>query len=408
MPEGESYSGDFVDGEFTGTGSYQAKGGEKYTGEFENWRYHGEGTRITNYGAKYFGKFVDGELQGKGEYRQDNGSSYKGEFEYGEFNGKGEYIDDKGNRYIGNFKQGKFHGEGELFYAEPLDGISHFTGEWKYGRVIKSDMNPAIKTAGDNNEFALYNQHHLLNQQIAELKAGDPNKTEFYQLSVAGDGNQEVFRREIQFIDQKFEDEFNVLKSQQITLINSRQTVEQYPMASRTSIRSSLQAISEKMNIEDDILFLYMSSHGSPSFDFSLNQERMTLTDIAAKELKDYLAELPIKWKVIVISACYSGGFIDELKDDHTLIITSASHDKTSFGCADENTFTYFGRAFFKESLTANSNFGAAFEQAKALIHKWEEEQEVTHSEPQIHQPKAIMEKLKHWQGAFKATKPNQ
>jgi Peptidase C13 family len=31
---------------------------------------------------------------------------------------------------------------------------------------------------------------------------------------------------------------------------------------------------------------------------------------------------------VLVVSACYSGSFIDTLKDDHTLIITAAAANR--------------------------------------------------------------------------------
>ena len=35
-----------------------------------------------------------------------------------------------------------------------------------------------------------------------------------------------------------------------------------------------------------------------------------------------------VKWKIVVISACFSGGYIEPLKDDHSLIVTAAdAHD---------------------------------------------------------------------------------
>ena len=46
--------------------------------------------------------------------------------------------------------------------------------------------------------------------------------------------------------------------------------------------------------------------------------------------------------------------------------------DCTSFGCADENDFTYFGRALFKESLPQAANLSDAFAKAQALVQEWE------------------------------------
>ncbi|HEV7392919.1 MAG TPA: C13 family peptidase [Burkholderiales bacterium] len=58
---------------------------------------------------------------------------------------------------------------------------------------------------------------------------------------------------------------------------------------------------------------------------------------LSASELGKLLKESGIRHKVVVISACYSGGFIDAVRSDHTLVITAARHDRTSFGCSDEN-----------------------------------------------------------------------
>jgi hypothetical protein len=98
----------------------------------------------------------------------------------------------------------------------------------------------------------------------------------------------------------------------------------------------------------------------------------MNLPALGAKELGAILAASGIRWKVVVVSACYAGGFIGPLKDDGTLVITAARHDRSSFGCADENDFTYFGRAYFKEALPKSRSFQAAFTQADKLIDEWE------------------------------------
>src|SRR5262245_27209477 len=52
--------------------------------------------------------------------------------------------------------------------------------------------------------------------------------------------------------------------------------------------------------------------------------------------------------------------------------MTAARRDRRSFGCADENDFTYFGRAFFKESLPKSRSFVEAFRRAEALVRDWE------------------------------------
>ncbi len=152
------------------------------------------------------------------------------------------------------------------------------------------------------------------------------------------------------------------------------------------------------MNPDEDILFLYITSHGSADQTIAFDQPGLSLTDLEADHLRSLLDEAAIKWRVIVLSACYSGGFIDSLKNDNTLIMTAAAADKTSFGCADNRDFTYFGEAFFKESLPQSDDFVDAFSKAQALIKEWEAREEKAHSDPQIARGEAILEQLKKWQ----------
>jgi hypothetical protein len=166
------------------------------------------------------------------------------------------------------------------------------------------------------------------------------------------------------------------------------------------------------MDREQDILFLFLTSHGSKDHELTLNQNAMQLADLGAAELGALLKESGIRWKVVVISACYSGGFIDALKDDRTLVMTAARRDRRSFGCADENDFTYFGRAYFKESLPKSRSFVEAFRRAEVLVNDWERKDasgaassgkaaagaaDDHHSLPQIANAVPIDEQLKRW-----------
>lgn len=95
-----------------------------------------------------------------------------------------------------------------------------------------------------------------------------------------------------------------------------------------------------------------------------------------------------------MVSACYSGSFIDELQGDHTLVISAAAHDRTSFGCSNEAAFTYFGGAFFDRALRTETAFIAAFETARELVAARERAEGITPSLPQIAVGAAIRDKL--------------
>lgn len=88
---------------------------------------------------------------------------------------------------------------------------------------------------------------------------------------------------------------------------------------------------------------------------------------------------------MVVISACYSGGVIQPLQSDYTIVITASAADKSSFGCGDLNDWTYFGKAFFDESLRHENDLEAAFDQASHPIARREEQENVdAASEPKI------------------------
>ena len=107
------------------------------------------------------------------------------------------------------------------------------------------------------------------------------------------------------------------------------------------------------------------------------------------------MAPLKERDKVIVISACYSGGYIAPLKDDRTLIMTAARPDRVSFGCSEEADFTYFGDALFAEALNQTDDLKQAFELARASVAERERREGFEASEPQLWAPPAV---LAHWQ----------
>jgi len=105
-------------------------------------------------------------------------------------------------------------------------------------------------------------------------------------------------------------------------------------------------------------------------------------------------ADSGIKWKVIVISACFSGGFIEPLKDDNTLIITAADAFHSSFGCEYDSDYTWFSQAFYDEALSETFSFVEAFEAAKEAVGDRERAEGYPPSNPQMSIGGAMRKKL--------------
>jgi hypothetical protein len=95
-----------------------------------------------------------------------------------------------------------------------------------------------------------------------------------------------------------------------------------------------------------------------------------------------------------MVSACYSGGFIEPLKNENTLIATASAPDKQSFGCGNESEFTYFGKAVLHEQLKTERYFPTAFEKATESIRARETAERKDGSDPRLFVGEAIAPKL--------------
>ena len=392
-PDGMEMHGRFVRGELQ-SGQLRDTQGTLYQGDFVDWRLSGEGARVDAQGNEFRGHFVDGLLSGEGVFIGQNGTRYEGEFRRGMLHGQGRLTQADGSYYEGAFARDQRHGEGREFDAS---GQLLREGQWQSGQFWP-DVLAHQQGLGEQVEALLYSQSDLLDTMLAAVQPSLPERINLYLLSIAGDGSQEVFRREVQYVEEMFRHWFDT-DSRSITLINSRSTTGSYPLATITSVRRSLARLAEQMDVERDILFVFMTSHGSQDHRFQLHQNGLTLPALPADTLASLLAESGIRWQVVLISACYSGGFIEPLQNEHTLVITAARADRTSFGCTDEADFTYFGGAYFRDTLAADGDFVAAFHAARERVLAREEQEGIkVPSEPQIHMPEAVLAQLRAWQ----------
>ena len=230
-------------------------------------------------------------------------------------------------------------------------------------------------------EEAFYAQSKVLNKALESIQFGEFTQSHWYFLGIAGASYQDVFMSEVERIHEQFDTRFGTF-GRSAVLINNPMTRNVIPIASETSIEMMLNRMGQQMNRESDVLFLYMTSHGLPNH-FEMENAPLSLRQVDPKWLREALDKSGIRWRVIVISACYSGSFIPALQDDNTLIITASAADRTSFGCSNEAEYTYFGKAFFDQAMREQNSIQAAFSQAKKTVTKWENAQGFEPSEPQ-------------------------
>jgi hypothetical protein len=180
-----------------------------------------------------------------------------------------------------------------------------------------------------------------------------------------------------------------------LSLINDERQLRGAPLASVSGLDYALEGLGDRMDPERDVLFLAISSHGSPDPAIAVSNAQFPFVDLTPEELAAALHDARIRWRVVVISACYAGGFIDALKNPQTIVITAAAADRTSFGCSNDRDLTYFGEAFYRDALPAAASLRDAFDAARKALAEREAREHVTPSEPQAYFGTALEARLK-------------
>jgi peptidase C13-like protein len=254
-------------------------------------------------------------------------------------------------------------------------------------------------------EQVMYAQPQRMDEAIARLTPRTPGKVNLYLVAFAGDGNENVFRNEVEYVEKQFSERFDA-GGHTLLLINNPATLTQRPLADLSNLETAIDAVAAKMKPDEDVLLLFLTSHGSAGHELAVDLDPLPLDRIAPEDLADLLAGSNIRNKVIVLSACYSGGFIGALKGPSTMIITAARADRPSFGCGTKSDITDFGRAFFVNGLNHNDSFDAAFAEAGKLISQWENQSGDEHSDPQISTTPQIEAQLKLWRAGLRLGPP--
>ncbi|WP_201527727.1 C13 family peptidase [Psychrobacter frigidicola] len=231
-------------------------------------------------------------------------------------------------------------------------------------------------------EAALYEQPRLLQQALNSINPSIPGKSDWYFMGVAGYAEQNVFRSEINKVRELFDVRFGT-SGNSLALINNTYSWLDEPVATKTSILQGLKRIGQQMNADEDVLLLTLSSHGDQDI-LQLENPPLEMDNLDPAWLREALDSSGIRWRVIVVSACYSGSFIDELESPTTVVITASAANKMSFGCTNTAEMTYFGQAFFAESLRENTSFAAAFKDASLRVSEREGFMGFEPSEPQM------------------------
>jgi hypothetical protein len=146
------------------------------------------------------------------------------------------------------------------------------------------------------------------------------------------------------------------------------------------SVVEALRSVTAAAAANPGGCLLYFTSHGAP--DGMVFGEAMLTPDRMATLVRAWCGTRPT---VVIVSACYSGIFINALAAPNRMVLTAASRERASFGCGADDRYPWFDGCVL-ETLPTAADFLALAAGARACVARKEQENGVgPPSEPQLY-----------------------
>jgi hypothetical protein len=244
---------------------------------------------------------------------------------------------------------------------------------------------------------ALEQQTAVLPRHIDAIGAQQPGVVDIYALTFAPYAPEDVFLRESRMVTEVMQQRFGAA-GKTLQLVNHRSTLTELPWATPENLQRAIHGIAERMNKDEDILFIHLTSHGAKDGELAAEFEPLGMPELTPALLKAALDAAGVRHRIISVSACYSGSWIEPLQDQDSLVLTAADEKNTSYGCGTQSELTFFGRAMYDELLRKDTrDFEVAHAQARKVIEQREKEagKDDGYSNPQISMGVGMREKLR-------------
>ena len=238
------------------------------------------------------------------------------------------------------------------------------SSEWDVDYSAQRSDEPARMAL---NQALFEQQAALLRAQLDALKPNRPGTRDLYAVVFAPYASENVFINENKMVSGVLNQRFDTT-GRLVQLVNHATTASTIAWATPLNLERSLKAIAQKMDPENDVLLMYLTSHGASDFKLAASHWPLQVDELTPGALVAMLDGAGIRHRVLIVSACYSGGWIPALANDHSLVLTAADATHTSYGCGKKSELTFFGRALFDEQLRATHSFQEAFEKTLPFI----------------------------------------
>jgi hypothetical protein len=224
-------------------------------------------------------------------------------------------------------------------------------------------------------------EHRKLGTALAALQPQRKGVVDAYVIAIGHDSDL-IFGREAREAGKVLARRYDAAGRTIVLAGSEGSGPSQLPNGSPANLAVALARVAELMDKSEDVLVLYTAGHGL-QLGLAYHDADQGYGVIGPQRLARMLGELEIRNRLLILSACYSGIFVPALANPTTALFTAASADRTSFGCAADRDWTFYGDAMINQALRKPQPLVSAAREATALITKWEMIGKIEPSRPQ-------------------------
>jgi hypothetical protein len=216
-------------------------------------------------------------------------------------------------------------------------------------------------------EPVLAAQDFMMDRALDQLDDERPGVADLYFVGFAPDARRPGFVTDVEAAQHAMDERWHT-KGRSVVLVNSPLTVAERPFATITHLREVLLQIGDLIDADDDVVMLYLTGNSGRDHALTAVNPPLELVGLSPQGLKQLLDAAGIRWRIVVVSTCYAGAWVDALQDDETAVIASSRADVHGNDCAGGLGSSSFGDAFFTTGMRRSDDLVLAFDAARKRL----------------------------------------
>ena len=166
---------------------------------------------------------------------------------------------------------------------------------------------------------------------------------------------------------------------------------DRYPGSEHSDKQTIANDLWDLSNRTSGGCLIYFTSHGSPE-GIVLDEGTLSPNSMATM-IDNACGSRPT---VVFVAACFSGVFVDALSGPNRFVMTAARPDRPSFGCGDNDHYTFFDNCWL-DSIGSTGDFSGLAQSIRACVSNKERQIGALPSEPQLQIGANAVAELPRW-----------